>query len=95
MKIARMIPKGAHAAVPVAAFLVGNEEDSGIKARVRRLLEIASAEGEGKTRKRRLPGLFPCVSAGLTLIALFVHHAVPDVLASVHVMIEHTVQLLS
>ena len=45
VKVAKMVPKGSRAGVPVAAFLVGNEEDRGIKARVRRLLEIASNPG--------------------------------------------------
>ena len=42
VKIAKMVPVGARAAVPMAAFLVGVEETRGVKARVRRLLEIAS-----------------------------------------------------
>ena len=43
VKIAKMVPVGARASVPMAAFLVGVEETRGVKARVRRLLEIASS----------------------------------------------------
>src|SRR6266849_8140892 len=42
VKIAKMVPAGSHAAMPVAAFLVGNEETRGVNARIGRLLEIAS-----------------------------------------------------
>src|SRR6185503_5338698 len=49
VKVAKMVPKGPRATLPIAAFLVGSEEDRGLKARVRRLLEIASNQ-EGRRR---------------------------------------------
>src|ERR1041385_2649573 len=45
VKIARLVPVGARAETPLAAFLVG-DETRGIKARVRRLLDLASSNGE-------------------------------------------------
>jgi Zn-dependent protease with chaperone function len=95
VKIARMIPRGSRAAMPVAAFLVGNEETRGIKARVRRLLELASAEHESRVGKSRLTGLLQWVSYGLLLIAFLVYQTSPGVLATLHALIEHTVELLS
>lgn len=95
VKVARMVPKGSRAVVPVAAFLVGNEEDRGIKARVRRLLEIASnAERHDQTLLRyRL--LLPLALVVMPLATVLVHQTNSDILASLHLLIEHTVHLLS
>ena len=95
VKVARMVPKGSRAAVPVAAFLVGNEEDRGIKARVRRLLDLASnQETCGRTFLRyRLS--FPLFLLAMPTAVVVVHHTNSEVLASLHLLIEHTVHLLS
>lgn len=95
VRIARMIPPGSRAAIPVAAFLVGNEESRGIKARVRRLLEIASTDHLGPAPNRPIPRLMPWMSLGLLALAGLIHQTTPEVLASLHSLIEHTVQLLS
>ncbi len=42
VKIARNIPNGARPAMPAGVFLVGDEEASGIRIRVRRLMELAT-----------------------------------------------------
>jgi len=47
------------ASVPLAAFLVGVEETRGVKARVRRLLEIASHGYLRRAPIPRLPASFP------------------------------------
>jgi Zn-dependent protease with chaperone function len=95
VKIAKMVPVGARAAVPVAAFLVGVEETRGVKVRVRRLLEIAShgylLRVPNSTRTRILPAVSIC---GLLLLALAVAKS-PSVLLTVHNVIEHAVKLLS
>ena len=94
VKVARMVPKGSQAVVPVAAFLVGNEEDRGIKARVRRLLEIASnQERRNQTFLHSL--LLPLSLLVMALATLVVHHTNSEILASLHLLIEHTVHLLS
>jgi Zn-dependent protease with chaperone function len=95
VKVARMVPKGSRAAVPVAAFLVGNEEDRGIKARVRRLLEIASNQERRERTFVRYRLTLPLFLLAMPTAAVVVHHTNSDVLASLHLLIEHTVHLLS
>jgi Zn-dependent protease with chaperone function len=95
VKIAKMIPVGARAAVPMAAFLVGVEETRGVKARVRRLLEIASHEYLRQVPKPSTTRILPAVSVcGVLLVALIVANT-PIVLVSVHNVIERAVALLS
>jgi Zn-dependent protease with chaperone function len=95
VKIAKMVPVGARAAVPMATFLVGVEETRGVKARVRRLLEIASHDYLGQVPKPAITRVLPAVSlCGLLLLALVVANT-PMVLVSVHNVIERAVELLS
>ena len=90
-----MVPVGARAAIPLAAFLVGVEETRGVKARVRRLLEIASNSYLLNVPNSTMTRILPAVSiCGLLLIALAVAHN-PSVLLTVHNVIEHAVKLLS
>lgn len=95
VKVARMVPKGSRAAVPVAAFLVGNEEDRGIKARVRRLLEIASNQELGDRTFLRYRLLLPLALLVMPIATVIVHQTNSEILASLHLLIEHTVHLLS
>lgn len=95
VKIAKMVPVGARAAVPMAAFLVGIEETQGVKARVRRLLEIASdgclRSGPNPTVARVLPA----ASLGLLFVVGVALAVNPGVLVTVHSMVERVVRLLS
>jgi Zn-dependent protease with chaperone function len=95
VKIAKMVPVGARATVPLAAFLVGVEETRGVKARVRRLLEIASY---GYLRRSTNPVLMQAVPAaligGLLLLAITVATN-PIILVAIHNLIEHAVKILS
>ncbi|HMJ26839.1 MAG TPA: M48 family metalloprotease [Pyrinomonadaceae bacterium] len=95
VKIAKMVPVGARAAVPVAAFLLGVEETRGVKARVRRLLEIAS---DGISRRTPNRAMFRMLAAGslcgLLLLAVVIASN-PIVLLTVHSAIERAVKLLS
>jgi Zn-dependent protease with chaperone function len=95
VKIAKMVPVGARAAVPLGAFLVGVEETRGVKARVRRLLEIASHGYAWRVPNPTLFGFVPAASfCGLILIAaLLATH--PVVLVTIHAVIEQAVKLLS
>ena len=95
VKIARMIPAGAHAAVPVAAFLVGNEEARGVKARVSRLLEIASNEGLRHVTHSRHTKVLSLASLGLLFAVGVLAASSSQVLVTVHSLIEHTVRILS
>ena len=94
VKIARMVPVGVRARMPLAAFIVG-EESRGIKARVRHLLDIASSGGE--THKARLEiatGLpLATVIGALVVSAIFASHS--QVLLTVHLFVERVVSLLS
>lgn len=93
VKIAKMIPAGTRAAMPVAAFLVG-EEVSGVKARVRRLLEIASTDYRRHVTNpvaKILPGMALC--SFLVLSVMVANN--PGVLVTVHSLIEGVVHLLS
>jgi hypothetical protein len=79
----------------MAAFLVGVEETRGVKARVRRLLEIASHDYLHRVPNPAITRIVPAVSlCGLILLALIVANT-PMVLVSVHNVIERAVELLS
>lgn len=93
VKIAKMVPVGARAAVPLAAFLVGVEETRGVKARVRRLLEIASHGYlvQTPTLSRNVP---VASFSGLVLLAVLLAIN-PMVLVFIHAVIERAVKLLS
>ena len=95
VRIASMIPAGARPAIPVAAFLVGGEETRGVKARVRRLLEIASNNHRARVRRRSLVGVAPLISIGFLFFLGITAGTNPQVLRSVHVLIERVVHLLA
>ena len=95
VKIAKMVPVGARAAIPVAAFLVGVEETRGVKARVRRLLEIASHGSRVRLRNSLVDRtLSVSTLSGLILFSVALANS-PRVLVSVHLVIERAVKLLS
>jgi Zn-dependent protease with chaperone function len=95
VKVAKMVPVGAHAAVPVGAFLVGVEETRGVKARVRRLLEIASSGCLRRVPSSTIARILPAATlCGLLFLAVAVANN-PRVLVSVHMVIERAVALLS
>jgi len=94
VRIAKMVPPGASATLPLAAFLVGVDETRGVKARVRRLIEIASNDyrrvGEPPLTKA-LPAIIFCSFLVLGVIVASNAH----VLVIVHSAVEHVVSLLS
>lgn len=95
VKIARMVPAGAHGAVPLAAFLVGNEESLGVRARVGRLLEIASSDGRRRVPSSRLAAILSTSSLSLFIILGAMVAGNAQVLLTVHSLIEHFVRVLS
>lgn len=95
VKIAKMIPAGAHAAVPLAAFLVGNEEIRGVRARVGRLLEIASTGRQRRMPNSRVPGILTATSLSLFVILGAMVAGNAQILVTVHSLIEHAVRVLS
>jgi len=94
VRIAKMMPVDARAEVPVGAYLVGVEQGQGVRARISRLLELASTERHHK-------GANPRAMKHLTLIStvgfLFIAAAVASnarVLIAVHAVIERAVSFL-
>jgi Zn-dependent protease with chaperone function len=94
VKIARMVPVGVRAQMPLAAFLVG-EETRGIKARVRHLLDIAARGGETNKARIEIPRALPlaAIITALMVSATFASHS--QVLMTVHLFVERVVSLLS
>ena len=95
VKIAKLIPVGARASVPMAAFLVGVEETRGVKARVRRLLEIASNSCRHGVPKPAIARILPATSLSFLLTLAVAVASNPPVLVTVHSMVERAVNLLS
>ena len=94
VKIARLIPAGMKPAMPAGAFLIAVEEASGVKARVRRLMQLAEEKRlqRGRALITRIPMWIPVT---LTILVAALAANEPHVLASVHFLIEESVQLLS
>jgi len=95
VKIAKMVPFGARASVPMAAFLVGVEETRGVKARVRRLLEIASDGCRRSVPNPTIARVLPATSLGFLLVFAVVVASNQQVLVTVHSIVERAVKLLS
>jgi Zn-dependent protease with chaperone function len=95
VRIARMIPEEEVQVMPASAFLVGGEETRGVKARVRRLVELSAIDPGRLVSSapffRMMPWLFLSfiVVLGLTI------ESRPQVLVGVHSFIEHVVAFLS
>lgn len=93
VRIARLIPAGVKPAMPAGAFLIGMDEQSGVRARVRRLVLLAEHPANcGRALISRLPLWIPIVLT--VLVAALAAHE-PHILAAVHDLIEHSVHLLS
>ena len=94
VRIAKMIPTGARAEVPLGAYLVGAEETQGVKSRIRRLIEISSNRSPVAPSTRIVPVLSTAalfVLAAASIIAA----SNAKVLMAVHAIVEHAVTLLS
>jgi Zn-dependent protease with chaperone function len=95
VRVARMIPAEPLPVMPSSTFLVGGEETRGVKARVRRLVELSSTDPSLLVSSaplfRFMPWLFLVliVTIGVTI------ESRPQVLTSVHDFIEHVVAFLS
>lgn len=93
VKIARLIPTGIKPAMPAGAFLLGNEEQGGVRSRVRRLMQLAKDRRDGKLNRRafKMPMMVP-IALTVAVAALAANE--PHVLTSVHSLMEHAVGLL-
>jgi Zn-dependent protease with chaperone function len=91
--IAKMVPVGARADVPLGAYLVGAEETQGIRSRIRRLIEMSSnrsLRGISNSPSHLLPVASFTVFAVIAAIAA----SNPKVLIGVHGILEFAVSLL-
>jgi Zn-dependent protease with chaperone function len=91
--IAKMVPVGARADVPLGAYLVGVEETQGIKSRIRRLIEMSS---NGSLRRVSSPPSHLLPVASFTVFAVVAAIAASNsrVLMGVHEIVELAVNLL-
>jgi Zn-dependent protease with chaperone function len=95
VRIARMIPLQPQAAVPVSATcLVGGEESRGVKARVRRLVELA-ADPSMLASNAPLVRFVPWLALTTVVVVSVTIESRPQVLAAIHHFIEHVVAILT
>jgi Zn-dependent protease with chaperone function len=93
VKIARMIPSGACPAMPAGVFLVG-DEPGGIRARVNRLVQLASAERPHTRRRFSIPSILLWFSLCLVGLLFVISATHAHLLVTIHSLIEHAVYLL-
>lgn len=94
LKIARMVPARTMVRLPLAAFLVGVDEEKGVKARVRRLLVLAS-DGRARRGRKLAANMLPVVAVAAFVVLGVVTANSTQVLMTVHRLIEFTVRLLN
>jgi len=95
VRIAKMVPAGARADVPLGAYLVGAEETQGVKSRIRRLIEISSNHSRITPTNNLLIRLLPLTSFAAIAAAASITAANGKVLMGVHLILERAVSLLS
>jgi Zn-dependent protease with chaperone function len=96
VRIARMIPKGQRQVIPasVSAFLAG-EDSPGVKVRVRRLVELATADPSLLASNASIVRFVPWFVLTLIVVISVTIESRPQVLATVHEFVEHVVAVLS
>jgi hypothetical protein len=96
VRIAKMIPKGQQEIMPasVSAFLA-NEDTPRVRVRVRRLVELATADPRSLASSAPLIRLMPWVVLTVFTIVSVMIESRPQVLAAVHRFIEEVVKFLS
>lgn len=96
VRIARMIPKGQRQVIPasVSAFLAG-EDSPGVKVRVRRLVELATADPSHLVSNASVVRFVPWLVLTLTVVISVTIESRPQVLATVHEFVEQVVAVLS
>jgi hypothetical protein len=91
-----MIPKGQRQVIPasVSAFLAG-EDSPGVKVRVRRLVELATADPSLLASNASIVRFVPWFVLTLIVVISVTIESRPQVLATVHEFVEHVVAVLS
>ena len=100
VRIARMIPKGHQPAIPAAVSalvspFIGGDDSPGVKVRVRRLVELASSDPRQLVSNASTVRFVPWIVLALIVVIGVTIESRPQVLASVHVFVEHVVVILS
>ena len=95
VRIARMIPADNRQVMPASAFFVGAEETRGVKARVRRLLELSATDPSLLVSSAPVFRIVPWLVLLLVVVLGLTIGTRSHVLASVHSLIEHVVLVLS
>ena len=93
VKIARLVPVGAKATMPLASYLIGSEETPGVKARIRRLLEIAGGSAQS-VKRGSFYHILPTTAVCLFILAAGMVMTNRGVLLSVHSLVERAVAVL-
>ncbi len=94
VQVAKMVPVGARADVPLAAYLVGVEETQGVKSRIKRLIEISSNRGTA-TESPWLIRMLPAATLVALILMSVLAASNAQVLMKVHDLAEHAVSMLS
>lgn len=97
VRIARMIPKGQRQVMPaaVSTFLVGCEDTTGVKVRVRRLVELASTDPSLLVSSAPLVRFIPWFVLTFIVVVGVTIESRPQVLSTVHSFVENVVAVLS
>jgi Zn-dependent protease with chaperone function len=95
VRIARMIPKGQRHVMPAAVSAFLNEDAAGVKVRVRRLVELAATDPRLLVSNASLVRFVPWFVLGLIVVIGVTIESRPQVLASVHHLVEQVVVVLS
>ena len=97
VRIARMIPKGHYQTLPasVSGFLANSDDGPGVKGRVSRLVELATAEPHTLVSNASFVRFVPWLVLTLMVVIAITIESRPQVLATVHHLIEQVVVVLS
>jgi Zn-dependent protease with chaperone function len=94
VKIARNIPPGARPTMPAGVFLLGEDERSGVKSRVSRLIALSATHECVGTRYEVFKRLLVWTPPLALLTVLTLSALNPSLLARVHFLLEQVVSAL-
>jgi Zn-dependent protease with chaperone function len=97
VRIAKMIPKGQQQIMPasVSTFLAGSDDTSRVRGRVRRLVELAATDPRSLASSAPLVRFLPWSALTVMVVASVMIESRPQVLATVHDLVEQVVRILS
>ena len=95
VRIARMIPKGQRHVMPAAVSAFLNEDARSVKVRVKRLVELAATDPRLLVSNASLVRFVPWFVLSLIVVIGVTIESRPQVLASVHHLVEQIVVVLS